>query len=88
MPGLGDNSYKPHSSFLNVYKAKRGRGGLFSLLQRFNTPKILDYANDFMPFYVENGGVFIGPYDFRIRAKKKYDILRIQGSSGTTTIIG
>ena len=40
-----------------------------------------------MPFHVEKGGVFIGPYGFKIRAKKCL-IPDFWGTYGTTVISG
>ena len=53
----------------------------------FNTQKFQDIVHTFVPFYAEKDGVFIGPNDFRIRAKKCH-IPIFQGTDGTTAIIG
>ena len=88
--GLGDNPYKPHSSFLDDYKDKRGRRTLLTFTTLL-TPQHLRFFTLLiallLPFHTEKGEIFIGPNGFRIEAKKCH-IPRIYGTDGTIIIIG
>ena len=58
-----------------------------SLLQFFKTQEFKIMPIDFVLFYAEKGGIFIGPNGFKIGAKK-YHIPEIRGTDGTTAITG
>ena len=69
LPSLGDNLYKSHSSFLNGYKAKRGRRRTlltFTSLLIHQTLRIFHtFDCTLLSFHAEKGGIFIDPNGFQ-----------------------
>ena len=85
--GLVDNPYKPHTSLWMFITLEREEEDHLHFYNTFNTPRLQDIVYTFVLFHAEKGGVFIGPNDLKIRAKKCH-IPGFRDTDDTTAIIG